>query len=47
MYFNIIYSFFYYSKTPSFLLASKLGGSYKNHFDVFSPIFLIITGFSV
>jgi len=42
-----IYSFLPYSKTPSLLSASKPKGNFKNHLVVFSPKFLIITGFSV
>lgn len=47
IYFITIYSFLPYSKTPSFLSASNPNGNFKNHFVVFSPKFLIITGFSV
>lgn len=42
-----IYSFLPYSNTPSFLSASNPAGNYNNHLLVFSPRFLIITGFSV
>lgn len=42
-----IYSFLPYSRTPSFLSASKSYGNVKNHLVVFSPKFRIIIGFSV